>query len=61
MKAPEENDPLWRACVECPAIWYGEVNCGVCAGQGEPIDQRADPLIVSMEEKCQFKNAKPMV
>lgn len=40
----------WRACCECPAIWFGAIRCDFCGGLGEPIEQDIEPMILEIEE-----------
>lgn len=36
----------WRACSECPAIWFGALQCKFCGAPGEPIEEDLEPVLL---------------
>ena len=44
---------LWRCCIDCGAIYFGEVSCEVddCDGVAEPIEESIEVVEVQNEQQ----------
>ena len=41
---------MFRACIECPAVYHGGPCCPDCGSPGEPLEGTPDPAPTDPEE-----------